>query len=293
LLERRPDVREAEELLRSANAEIGVAKADYFPRISLTGFVRLGESPTGQIALRTADRLVGGGNIVQPIFTGGRIKGNVQAAKARWVQSANFYLGTVQTSFGEVSDALAGIRFFGQISEQRDLQVKALDEGSELTRSQLCRGPIELSGGAGRGSQAVHVPKPRRWEPGSIMPGPTSPSIAHWAGAGRFRIQLQQPIRPRRSKTFGPGLLPDSKERHPVAKIPEKMKDVIREARRFAKKFRVSDGKKFRLDDFDRAKPSGWARKTNREPRKFWPPVSRHSPSCRGCCMPRTGGPSC
>jgi multidrug efflux system outer membrane protein len=81
-----------------------------------------------------------GGNIVQPLFTGGRIKGNVQAAKARWVQSANFYLGTVQTSFGEVSDALAGIRFFGQISEQRDLQVKALTEGSELTRSRYVAG---------------------------------------------------------------------------------------------------------------------------------------------------------
>ena len=56
-----------------------------------------------------------------------------------------------------------------------------------------------------------------------------------------------------------------------MAKIPEKMKDVIREARKFARKFRVSDGKKFRLDDFDPGKPSGWARKTSREPRKSWP----------------------
>ena len=78
-----------------------------------------------------------------------------------------------------------------------------------------------------------------------------------------------------------------------MAKIPEKMKDVIREARKFARKFRVSDGKKFRLDDFDPGKPSGWARKTSREPRKSWPLVSRPSPSCRRCSTPRTAGPCC
>jgi outer membrane protein TolC len=74
-----------------------------------------------------------GGSIIQPLFTGGRIKGNVQAARARWVQSANFYLGTAQSAFGEVSDALAGIRYFNDIAVQRDSQVAALTEGSELT----------------------------------------------------------------------------------------------------------------------------------------------------------------
>jgi multidrug efflux system outer membrane protein len=140
LLERRPDVREAEELLRSANAEIGVAKADYFPRISLTGLFGWVSPQLDKLLSEPQTVWSVGGSIVQPIFTGGRIKGNVQAAKARWVQSANFYLGTVQTAFGEVSDALAGIRFFEQISEQRDLQVKALTEGSELTRSRYVAG---------------------------------------------------------------------------------------------------------------------------------------------------------
>jgi multidrug efflux system outer membrane protein len=133
LLERRPDVREAEELLRSANAEIGVAKADYFPRISLTGLFGWVSPQLDKLLSEPQTVWSVGGSIIQPLFTGGRIKGNVQAAQARWVQSANFYLGTVQSAFGEVSDALAGIKYFSQIAVQRDSQVTALQEGSTLT----------------------------------------------------------------------------------------------------------------------------------------------------------------
>ncbi|HEY7028965.1 MAG TPA: efflux transporter outer membrane subunit [Gemmatimonadales bacterium] len=133
LLERRPDVREAEELMRSANADIGVAMADYFPRISLTGLFGWVSPELDKLLSEPQTVWSVGGSIIQPLFTGGRIKGNVQAARARWVQSANFYLGTAQSAFGEVSDALAGIRYFNDIAVQRDSQVAALTEGSELT----------------------------------------------------------------------------------------------------------------------------------------------------------------
>ncbi|HSE65944.1 MAG TPA: efflux transporter outer membrane subunit [Gemmatimonadales bacterium] len=133
LLERRPDVREAEELMRSANADIGVAMADYFPRISLTGLFGWVSPELDKLLSEPQTVWSVGGSIIQPIFTGGRIKGNVQAARARWVQSANFYLGTAQSAFGEVSDALLGIRYFKNIAAQRDSQVTALAEGSKLT----------------------------------------------------------------------------------------------------------------------------------------------------------------
>jgi multidrug efflux system outer membrane protein len=134
LLERRPDVREAEELVRSANADIGVATADWFPRISLTGLFGWVSPELSSLLSEPQTVWSVGGSLVQPIFTGGRIKGNVQAAKARWVQTVNFYLGTAQSSFGEVSDALVGIRYFQEITQQRDSQVTALAEGSDLTR---------------------------------------------------------------------------------------------------------------------------------------------------------------
>jgi outer membrane protein, multidrug efflux system len=134
LLERRPDVREAEELVRSANADIGVAKADYFPHISLSGLFGWVSPELSSLLSQPQTVWSVGGGIVQPLFTGGRIKGNVQAAKARWEQSVNFYLGTAQSAFGEVSDALVGIRYFQEIAQQRDSQVTALAEGSNLTR---------------------------------------------------------------------------------------------------------------------------------------------------------------
>ena len=78
-----------------------------------------------------------------------------------------------------------------------------------------------------------------------------------------------------------------------MAKLPEKMKDVVREARKFARNFRVSDGKKFRLDDFDPGETLGLGSEDRPRARKPWPPVSLPSPNCKECSTPRTGGPSC
>jgi multidrug efflux system outer membrane protein len=140
LLERRPDVREAEELVRSANADIGVASADYWPHLSLTGLFGWVSPELSKLVTSPQTVWSVGGGIVQPLFQGGRIKGNVQAARARWEQSANFYLRTAQGAFGEVADALVGIKYYRDISEQRELEVKALEEGSTLTRSRYVAG---------------------------------------------------------------------------------------------------------------------------------------------------------
>lgn len=135
LLERRPDVREAEELVRSANAEIGVASADYWPHLSLTGIFGWVSPDLDKLLTQPQTAWSVGGSVFQPLFQGGRIKGNVQAARSRWEQTVNFYLRTSQQAFGEVADALVSVRYFQGISGQRERQVVALTEGSDLTQA--------------------------------------------------------------------------------------------------------------------------------------------------------------
>ena len=106
LLERRPDIRAAEQSMIAANANIGVAKAAYFPQISLTGSIG-GESSA-------LAKLFSGPNIAwsfvpqltQPIFTAGRIKNQVRLAEAQRRDAQIAYEKSISTAFQEVSDAL-------------------------------------------------------------------------------------------------------------------------------------------------------------------------------------------
>lgn len=110
LLERRPDIRQAEQDLVAANAEIGVAKAQLFPTISLTGSFG-GESAAlaGLFTLPGRIWSIGAG-LSQPIFEGGRLTAQVDVQYARRQQSLANYQKTIQTSFREVSDALTNVR---------------------------------------------------------------------------------------------------------------------------------------------------------------------------------------
>jgi outer membrane protein, multidrug efflux system len=106
LLERRPDIRAAEQTLIAANANIGVAKAAYFPQISLTGFIG-GQSSS-------LAKLFSGPNaawsfvpqLTQPIFTAGRLKNTVRMAQAQRQDAQIAYEKSISTAFQEVSDAL-------------------------------------------------------------------------------------------------------------------------------------------------------------------------------------------
>ena len=111
LLERRPDIREAEQILIAANAEIGVAKAQFFPQIALTG------SGGGSFGRSTAfpgsfPTQVGiwsyGAQVAQPVFTGGALRGNLHIAQSQHEQALIAYRQTIQRAFGDVSDALIG-----------------------------------------------------------------------------------------------------------------------------------------------------------------------------------------
>jgi outer membrane protein, multidrug efflux system len=110
LLERRPDIRAAEQQLVALNAEIGVAKAAYFPRISLTaegGFLSgaLTSLFTGPAALWTF-----AGDLTQPVFSGGRVRAGVKLAETRQQEQLLFYQQTIQQAFRDVSDALVAYR---------------------------------------------------------------------------------------------------------------------------------------------------------------------------------------
>ncbi len=132
LLERRPDIRAAEQNLVAANAIIGVAKAAYFPRISLTGF--LGFESNQLSSLFTGPTRVWQfvPQVTQPIFTAGRLKSNVRLAEAQQQIALVQYEKTIQTAFREVSDALVEYRKVKEIRAQQELLVNTLQDRSRL-----------------------------------------------------------------------------------------------------------------------------------------------------------------
>lgn len=110
LLERRPDIIEAEHLLHAATADIGVAKAAFFPGISLTGQFGWVSTEFNNIASSAARQWSVGSGLLQPIFQGGRLKAQLEAANARQKEAYALYAKTVGNAFREVLDALTANR---------------------------------------------------------------------------------------------------------------------------------------------------------------------------------------
>jgi NodT family efflux transporter outer membrane factor (OMF) lipoprotein len=134
LLERRPDIREAEDALRAANAQIGAAKALWFPQISLTGFLGgqsralsgLFTGPARQWSIAPAGDL--------SIFNAGRIRSNVHLAEATKREMVAAYQKAVQSGFREVSDALIDHDRNLEQRRQQELFVEALQDADRLSR---------------------------------------------------------------------------------------------------------------------------------------------------------------
>jgi len=132
LLERRPDVRAAEQSLIAANADIGVARAAYFPQISLTGFIG-GQSST-------LAKLFSGPNaawsfvpqVTQPIFTAGRLKNNVRLAEAERQDAQIAYEKSISTAFKDVSDALIAHQRTRESRVEQTRLVTALQDRKRL-----------------------------------------------------------------------------------------------------------------------------------------------------------------
>ncbi len=133
LLDRRPDIRQAEEQLVAFNAQIGVAKAAYFPQISLTAdggysspaLTSLFSGPAGFFSL--------GSSLVQPIFTGGAIRSNVRLSEAQKEEAVLIYRQTIQRAFQDVSDSLFAYSKDQEFRHQQELLTLAAQDAAHLS----------------------------------------------------------------------------------------------------------------------------------------------------------------
>jgi len=132
LLERRPDIRSAEQNLVAQKALVSVAKKAYFPRISLTGFFGFQSNELSSLFTGPSRAWSFVPQLTQPIFTGGRLKSNVNFAKAQQEFALVQYQQTIQTAFREVADELIRYRKEKEIRTQQELLVSTLQDRSRL-----------------------------------------------------------------------------------------------------------------------------------------------------------------
>jgi multidrug efflux system outer membrane protein len=148
LLERRPDIRQAEQNLVAANAEIGVAKAMFFPQISLNGFAGaawgqstfIGSNPRGFSGSTVSPTIPAPPEIwsyaasaTQPIFEGGYLRNNLRYAKSQERQALISYEQAIQRAFGDVSDALIAYEKYHSVRENQQRTVKDLQETVDVS----------------------------------------------------------------------------------------------------------------------------------------------------------------
>jgi multidrug efflux system outer membrane protein len=140
LLERRPDVAEAEQFLVAANADIGAAKALFYPTISLTGFL-------GGISGDLVSFLGGSGGVwsagpglFQPIYQGGRLRRNAEAAQARFDQAMALYQKSALNAYREVADSLGSIQKLAEERIQHEDGVTNLVDAADLARARYDSG---------------------------------------------------------------------------------------------------------------------------------------------------------
>jgi len=167
LLERRPDIRANEQALVAANADIGVARAAYFPQITLTGIIGTQTSALKNLFSGPTNAWTFVPQVTQPIFTAGRIKSGVRLAQAQREQAKVAYERSITAAFREVSDALiahdwtragrveqeklvaalqdrkrlAYLRYYGGL----DTQLNALDADRDLLQAELTLAQIRYS----------------------------------------------------------------------------------------------------------------------------------------------------
>jgi multidrug efflux system outer membrane protein len=133
LLERRPDIRQAEQVLVAANAQIGVARADYFPRIGLTGVLGVESRDLAELLTAPARTWSVGAAAAAPIFNAGRTRANVRLSESVERELLVSYQRTIYRALREVSDALAGYHKTGEQRAQQEQLVAALQDAAQLS----------------------------------------------------------------------------------------------------------------------------------------------------------------
>jgi outer membrane protein, multidrug efflux system len=142
VLERRPDIGAAEAALEGAAADIGVARAELFPRISLTGTFGSISTELDDLFTKPAEAWSATGGLLQPLFQGGRLRANVARANAVREQRKAEYARTVQEAFREVLDALQGQALITGVQNANAEQVAALSRATQLAELRYDQGDI-------------------------------------------------------------------------------------------------------------------------------------------------------
>jgi NodT family efflux transporter outer membrane factor (OMF) lipoprotein len=132
LIDRRPDIRSAEEQLVSANADIGQAKAAFFPKVTLTGFYGFQSVAMSDLFTSSARTWQFGPAVTLPLFTGGRLRSNLKFTQARFQESLDVYQQTVQSAFREVSDGLIAYQRTQEFRQKQEQRTKAHRDATEM-----------------------------------------------------------------------------------------------------------------------------------------------------------------
>jgi len=133
LLERRPDVREVEANMMAANAQIGVAKAAFFPSISLTGTGGLESNALNSFLSAPSQTWNAGLSITQPVFEGGRLRSGLRLSRAQYQEAVLIYQQTVQNALEQVSNALIATQKDRGFREQQEMLTRAAQRTDELS----------------------------------------------------------------------------------------------------------------------------------------------------------------
>jgi NodT family efflux transporter outer membrane factor (OMF) lipoprotein len=139
LLTARPDIERAESLLRAANADIGAARAAFFPSLSLGVDTSIAAGFGGPAAAATSLA----NSVLAPIFTGGRLRGNLEAVTARQKELAAQYRKTVLTAFQEVEDALAALKRTDEQAEISRQSVQESQNAYDIAKARFDAGAID------------------------------------------------------------------------------------------------------------------------------------------------------
>jgi outer membrane protein, multidrug efflux system len=133
LVDRRPDIRQAEQQLMALNAQIGVAKSAYFPQITLTADGGYSSAALSSLFSGPAGFFSFGGALTQPLFAGGRIHNGVRLAEAQEEEAVLLYNQTIQRAFQDVSDSLVGYTKDQEFRKQQELLTAAAQDAAHLS----------------------------------------------------------------------------------------------------------------------------------------------------------------
>ena len=140
LLERRPDVRQAEEFMVAANAQIGAAKALFFPSLALTGLGGLQSNALNRFISEPSETWAGAFSVTQPVFQGGALRSNLRLTRANWQEAVLSYQQTIQSALQQVSNALIASQKNREFREQQNLLTQAAKRSDDLSQVLYQRG---------------------------------------------------------------------------------------------------------------------------------------------------------